>query len=192
MSCLIDLPINLLDRTSNLKEMNIEEVLNDKGFKTKQKVEQLCNGLLDKNMKVSELLAYAERAKDVERANCIEALEHATKQKPQVANKSCFQFACRMLQHTAPRVKWESARVIGNTAYLFKENLEEAISNLLVNTEHKGMVIRWSAAYALGEIVKLRTQINKGLLPAIDSIVQREEQNSIKKIYLAAIKKIGK
>ncbi|GDX53125.1 hypothetical protein LBMAG27_21720 [Bacteroidota bacterium] len=98
-------------------------------------------------------------------------------------------FVSKALAEKAPRIKWESAKVIGNIAHQFPAKLEGAIKNLLVNTEHEGTVVRWSAAFGLGEILKLKTRYNKNLLPAIDSIIQREEKNSIRKIYLEAIKK---
>jgi len=51
--------------------------------------------------------------------------------------------------------------------------------------------VRWSAAFALGEIVKLKTRYNKTLVPAIEAICNSEEKNSIKKIYLDAVKKLN-
>lgn len=138
------------------------------------------------------LTAFAEKAKDPAKTTCIEALEFATKQKPAIADKKCFLFVSTALTAKAPRVKWESARVIGNVAHLFPDNLDEAIKNLLVNSEHEGTVVRWSAAFALGEILKLRTKYNNQLMPAIEAIIGREEKNSIKKIYLEAVKKISK
>ena len=50
--------------------------------------------------------------------------------------------------------------------------------------------MRWSAAFALGQILKIKTQRNKDLIPVIESICQREEKNSIKNIYLDALKKV--
>jgi HEAT repeat protein len=90
----------------------------------------------------------------------------------------------------APRVKWESAKVIGNSAHLFSDDLEEAIKNLLTNTEDKGTVVRWSAAFALGEIVKIKTNYQIDLIKAIEVIIDREEKNSIKKIYQKALKQL--
>jgi hypothetical protein len=52
--------------------------------------------------------------------------------------------------------------------------------------------VRWSAAYALGQIMLLKLPVNKGLIPAAEAICAREEHNSIRKIYLAAIKKVSK
>ena len=170
----------------------IEELLGDKGLKPAAKTETLSSWLIEGKLTIDNLLEFAETAKDPAKATCIEALEYATKQNPATANYKSFQFVTENLKAKAPRVKWESAKVIGNTAHLFPAKLNEAIKNLLDNTEHEGTVVRWSAAFALGEILKLNTKHNKELLPAIETICNREEKNSIKKIYLAAIKKASK
>ena len=62
---------------------------------------------------------------------------------------------------------------------------------MLANSEHTGTVVRWAAAFALGEIIKINTTFNKELLPAIDSILKREDQDSIKKVYQKALKEIN-
>ena len=62
----------------------------------------------------------------------------------------------------------------------------------MLQTEHSGTVVRWSAAYALSEILKLKTNANKTLLPTIESIIDKEEKDSIKKIYRKAIKEVLK
>lgn len=170
----------------------IAELLSDKLIKPKEKTETLSTWLLQSTISVDELLSFATSAKDSPKATCIEALEFASQQNAVIVNAACFNFVVQSLTAKAPRVKWESAKVIGNIAHLYNENLNIAINNLLVNTEHEGTVVRWSAAFALGEILKLKTKHNKTLLPAIEAICQREEKNSIQKIYLAAIKKLGK
>lgn len=172
--------------------MDIATLLNDKGLKPKVKTETLSGWLLDSKISADNLTTFAETAKDPAKATCIEALEFATKQKPTIANNDTFQFVSQTLTAKAPRVKWESAKVIGNTAHLFRDKLDEAIKNLLDNSEHEGTVVRWSAAFALGQILKLKTKHNRDLLPAIETICKREEKNSIKKIYLDAIKKTAK
>lgn len=172
--------------------MDITTLLNDKELKPKAKTELLSTWLLEGKISSDSLAKYAESTKDPIKATCIEAIEFATKQKPSIADEKTFKFVTETLNAKAPRVKWESAKVIGNTAHLFTDILDEAIVNLLNNSEHEGTVVRWSAAFALGEILKLKTRHNKQLLPAVEAIVQREEKNSIKKIYLDAIKKIDK
>jgi HEAT repeat protein len=117
----------------------------------------------------------------------VEAIEFATKAKPEIATPECLKFVTETLLDKAPRVKWESARVIGNIAHLYPAKLDKAIANLLTNSEFPGTVVRWSAAYALGEIVKLGTKRNKDLIPAVEAIIRRESDNAIRKIYLAAL-----
>lgn len=159
-------------------------------LKPKEKTEALSNWLLKNPKKLGELLSFASASKDPIKATCIEAIEFATKAKPAIATEECLAFVSENLTAKAPRVKWESAKVVGNIAHLFPARLNTAIKNLLENTEHEGTVVRWSAAFALGEIVKLKTSKNKELVPAIEAIMKREEKNSIKKMYAAALKGI--
>jgi hypothetical protein len=168
---------------------SIAELLKDKSLKPKQKTETISEWLLESTISVDELIEFAQSAKEAPQATCIEALEFATQSKPEIVDKKAFAFVLETLKAKAPRTKWESAKVVGNTAHLHQKNLGDAIKNLLVNTAHEGTVVRWAAAFALGEIIKLKSKYNKELLPAIDAIILREEKHSIKKIYQAAIKK---
>jgi hypothetical protein len=172
--------------------MIFDSIINDKSLKTKEKTEYLSKIILENPEILNELINYAISAKDPLKAICIEALEFATNISPCLATKQSFDFVTNCLTAKAPRVKWESARVIGNIAHLFPDYLEKAIVNLLMNTEHPGTVVRWSAATALGQILKVGTSNNKELIPAIEAIIEREEKNSIRKIYLDALKKIRK
>lgn len=172
--------------------VTIEDLFKDKTTKAKKKTEILSKWVVDASLPTDELIAFAEKSKDPIKGTCIEAIEYATKQNPPIADETVFTFVTHTLTEKAPRIKWESAKVIGNTAHLFTENLDETITNLLANTEHEGTVVRWSAAFALGEILKLKTKHNTTLLPSLESISEKEEKNSIKKIYLDAIKKTKK
>lgn len=172
--------------------MGFQEILNDKTIKPKEKTEMLSQLVLNTPEVIDELISFAKISKDPIKATVIESFEFATKLKPEIATKSMLQFVSKALTEKAPRVKWESAKVVGNIVHLYPKQLEEAIANLLVNTEHTGTVVRWSAAFALAQIIKLKTSVNKELIPAIESIIEREEKNSIKKIYLEGLKKVKK
>lgn len=169
--------------------MKIEKLLTDKTKKVKEKTETISKWLLDGSMPIDELIAFAEKSKDTEKATCIEAIEYVTKQDPTLADDSVFYFVTKALTEKAPRVKWESARVIGNVAHLFPSKLNKAITYLLINSEYEGTVVRWASAYALGEILKLKTKHYKDLLPTIEAISERETNNGVKKKYLDAIRK---
>jgi len=169
---------------------SIADLLNDKLIKSKQKTESLSRLLRENKITTSELIHFAENAKATQIATCIEAIEYASKQNPGIVNQQVFLLIADKLSAKEPRIKWESAKVIGNTVHLFQKEIEKIIPQLLDNTEHSGTVVRWSAAYALSEILKLKSTYNKELIPTIEAIMQTEEKNSIKKIYIDALKKI--
>lgn len=170
--------------------MDIKELVKDKTIKPKEKTETISRWLLDGELTTKDIIEFAAKGKDPVKATCIEAIEFATQKNPGIADEHLLLFVSGTLAEKAPRVKWESAKVVGNIAHLFPSKLDPAILNLLTNTEHEGTVVRWSAAYALAAILMLRTKHNKELLPAAVAICEREEKNSIKKIYQAAIKKL--
>jgi hypothetical protein len=167
--------------------IEIQQLLSNKEIRAKAKVEALSQMVLNGKLRVPELLAVAKSAKGSDKGNCIEAIQFATKARPELASIECLQFMTDSLLDKAPRVKWESAKVIANIALLYPANLDKAIGNLLINSEFPGTVVRWSAALALGEIIKLRTKWNKDLIPAVEAIIRREQDNAIKNIYQAAL-----
>ncbi|MCX6304435.1 MAG: hypothetical protein NT040_05670 [Bacteroidetes bacterium] len=167
----------------------ISEILSDKLIKPGAKTGLLSKMILAGDLGVEQLLQFASTAKDPSLATCIEALEFVSASQPGLITKTCFEFVTGQLKSKAPRVRWESARVVANTAFLYPARLDAAITNLLANTEHTGTVVRWSAAGALAAILKLKTSRNTGLIPAVEAIMEREEKNSIRKIYAAALKK---
>lgn len=169
--------------------MDIEAILRDKGIKSKAKVMAISKEILNGKIKIEDLIKTASKHTGAEKGTCVESLEFATRSKPEIADQKCLTFAVKCLQDEAPRVKWEAAKVIGNIAPLFKTKLDTAISGLLINTEDSGTVVRWSAAHALCKIIALKTKHNADLIPAIESIVKREDDNAIKKIYLTCVKK---
>ena len=172
--------------------MTISELLKDKTKKAKEKVETISKWLLDGSLPTDELIVFAESSKDPEKGTCIEAIEFATRQNANIADDNVLAFVTKSLTETAPRVKWESAKVIGNIAHLFPTNLNKTIEHLLINAKHDGPVVRWATAYALGEILKLKTKHNTHLIPTIETMCGIEENNGVKKKYLDALKKLKK
>lgn len=172
--------------------MKIEEVFRDKTIKAKGKVSIIGEWLITNELPIEELLAYADKQKATDKATCIEAIEYATKKLPAIADENLLNYLTIVLKDEEPRVKWESAKVIGNIAKLFPTQLDKAINNLLPNTANTGTVVRWATAYALAEILKLKTDHNHKLLPKIEALCEKEEDNGVKKKYLEAIKKVKK
>ncbi len=169
--------------------MTIETLLSDKSLKPKEKTEQISHWLLTGEISTEELTSVAEQQKDPAKGTCIEAIEFATRQQPTLADEQLLIYVTGTLSSKAPRIKWESAKVIGNIAHLFSKQLEKSAVQLLQNAKHEGTVVRWSAAFALGEILKAKTALNKTLIPKIKQCCEEEEKNSIRKIYVDALKK---
>ena len=167
--------------------MDLKALFADKTTKPKEKTETLSNAVLNGEVEISELLDFASSQKDPVKASCIEALEFATQTRPNLLDTKAFEFVTENLSAKAPRIKWESAKVIGNTAKFFPEKLNPAIEKLIENASHEGTVVRWSAAFALGEILNIADHKIK-LLPVVKELMEKEEKNSIQKIYQKAIK----
>lgn len=172
--------------------MTIEQIFQDKSVKAKAKVSTIGGWLINGELHMEELIAYAERQKAVDKATCIESIEYATKKLPSLADENLLAYVTHALENTEPRVKWESAKVIGNIAKQFPDQLSEPIKNLLSNAENPGTVVRWATAYALAEILKLKTENNIRLLPKIEALCKKEEDNGVRKKYEEALKKIQK
>src|SRR3954469_5496250 len=168
-------------------ETDISLILADKQTKPKSKVELLSRMLLEEKLDLADLIKVAKGSKGSQKGTCVEAIQFATKAKPEIATQDCLTFASDSLLDKAPRVQWESAKIIAEIAHLYPKKLDVAICNLLTNSEAPGTVVRWSAALALGEIVNLRTKHNRGLIPAIEAIIRRENDNAVRKIYQAAV-----
>lgn len=168
----------------------ITALLSDKTIKPNEKRETLSSWISEKKVDALEVINFAKTQKDAIKGTCIEAFEFVTQKDKSFASPELFTFVVESLQDKAPRTKWESAKVVGNIAEKFPNDLEIAIAHLLQNTEHEGTVVRWAAAFALGEIVKLKTKQQADLMELIQGICEREEKNSIRKIYEKALKKI--
>jgi hypothetical protein len=166
--------------------MTIAQVFQDKSIKAKGRVSLIGEWLQNGDLPMDELIAFAETQKATDKATCIEAIEYATKKVPAIADEYLLIYVTKALKDDEPRVKWESAKVIGNIAGLFTTQLDKPIKNLLLNAGHNGTVVRWATAYALAEILKLNTESNKKLLPKIESLSEKEEDNGVKKKYLDA------
>lgn len=169
--------------------MNLPDLLSNKAIKAKEKVDAIAQLLTSGQLKAIELQKEASKLKAADKANCIEAMEAATKTNPGLMSAAFFDFVIQALEDAEPRVKWEAARVIGNTAAQFPKKVSDALPLLLQQSNHKGTVVRWSAAFALVEILKLKSKLNATLIPEIELAMEKEEKNSIKKIYAAGLKK---
>lgn len=142
----------------------------------------------DKNL-LNDFSECLKNGSPVEKGICMEVLEFVSQEKPELVIPYIDEVII-YLNYAAPRVKWESARVIGNLAVKYPEKAAYAIDKLMINTKDKGTVVRWATAFALGEIVKHNKNVQKELVKKIEDIVKKEQNNGVKNVYLKALKMI--
>lgn len=167
----------------------IKEILKSKK-KPKEIITLLAEKLKSDKKLIVELINCFENCSVAEKGNCMEAIEYVTKEDPEFV-KNCLDFVIEHINDKAPRVKWETARIIGNVAQRFPDKIKEAVPKLLENTNDKGTVVRWSAAFALTEIAKSSLEMQKKLVPEFQKILQKETNKGVKNIYLKYLKDVG-
>lgn len=167
--------------------MDLNQLFQDTTLTTKARAAEIGAALMQDRLAPERLEVFARHQNAVVRATCLEGLESATRKSPQVVGPSLFDFLCDSLEHEEPRVKWESARVIGNVARHFPGRVHGAVEGLLRNATHEGTVVRWSSAFALGEIVQLDTGLRDELLPRIQRLCDQEIDAGVRKKYVRAL-----
>lgn len=168
----------------------IEEILQSK-HKPKEKVILLAEEIKRDKSFVHEIVGYFSSASTGDRGHLIESLEYISHDHPEYIEPH-FDFILGHLEDKAPRVKWESARIIANLSGQFSGWTQRAIFVLLKNSQDKGVVVRWSVAFALGEVAKNNQQAAKILFPEIKKLAEKETNNGVKNVYLKVLKVIGK
>ncbi len=168
----------------------IKEILQSK-IKPKEKISLLAKEIKKDKKFIGEIVGYFESASAGEQGHLIESLEYASQDKPEIIAPYA-DFVLAHLGDEAPRVKWEAARIIANLSGKFSNKTQKAIPGLLKNTEDKGTVVRWSAAFALCEIAKNNLKAAKALLPKMKKLAKKETNNGVKNVYIKALKAIEK
>jgi len=171
--------MNLLDeiRKSNKKPKELLVYLSEKVKKDKKLLSDFSDCLKD--------------ASAPEKGTLMETLEYASKDNPEVAIPHLNE-VINHLSFDAPRVKWEAARVIANVSSKYPDKALLSIDRLLFNTKDKGTVVRWSTAFAIGEIAKFNKNKQRSLVSIIENLIKKEQNNGVKNVYQKALKIINR
>lgn len=171
--------------------MKLLDEIRKSSKKSKELITFVSKLILEKKPSSKDFSEALNAGNDSERGTIVESLEFATQTKPDIV-KLYLPEVIKSLSDKAPRVKWEAARVIGNIAAKLPEEAAKTVDNLLINTKDKGTVVRWSVAFALGEIAKTNSKLQKNLVNEINNLLKRENNNGVKNVYLKALKVIDK
>ncbi|MBU4298630.1 HEAT repeat domain-containing protein [Patescibacteria group bacterium] len=168
----------------------IEEILKSK-HEPKEKITLLAKEIKKDKKFIGEIVGYFESAPAGDQGHLIESLEYASQDNPEIIAPHLDFVICH-LEDKAPRVKWECARIIANLTLKFSDKTVKAIPALLKNAKDKGTVVRWSVAFALGEIAKSNSNAERILLPKMKELIKKETNNGVKNVYLKTLKFIEK
>lgn len=164
----------------------VQNILQSKR-KPKEKVTFLASEAKKNKNILEEIVEYFDKGSVAEKGNCIEVMEYVSQEKPELVLPH-LEFVLKNINHNAPKVKWETARVLGNLAPKFRKEASKAVEKLLLNVSDKGTVVRWSSAYALTEIAKANPKLQKSLADKFKKILKHETNNGVKNIYLKYLK----
>lgn len=170
-----------------LQQINADKTTNAKG-----KVLAIAEALKNKKVNAEDIFEFCAKEKEVVVANCVEAFEIISREKPELISKEVIAFVSKNLAGKAPRLKWESAKVLGNAAAKHVNEYNDAIPLLIDLTEFEGTVVRWSAAYAISAIVLLKSNWQAELIKLCEHLAEHEEKESIAKMYKKSLKELAK
>lgn len=169
----------------------LDEILRSK-IKPKEKQAMLVNAVISGEVPVEEFIAVFQSARDADRGACADAMKHISALKPQLLAPHIHTLI-EFINDPLPRVKWGVPEAIGNLAKEYPDEVAEAVPYLLKNAVDNAVnttVIKWCAAYALGEIARYNPECGKQLQPVFESMLQNETNNGVKNVYLKTLKAI--
>ncbi len=174
----------------HVSDMKVLDEIRGWRGKPKELVIFLTKSVKEDNTLFVQLVDCLKSGSDVEKGTCADVMKNVTKDEPEIAAPYINEMI-EYINYKAPRVKWGVPESIGNMAQKFPDEVEDAIPKLLINTRDESTVVRWCAAYALSEIAKNNKKIRSELAPTIEEIVQNENNNGVKNVYLKALKVIS-
>ena len=159
--------------------------------KPKEKTAELVEAVVRKEIPTREFLDFFRNASKTERGPCADAMKHISEKSPELLAPLIDELI-PCITDPLPRVKWGVQEAIGNLSGRYPQDAARAVPKLLLNTEDPSTVVRWCAAYALSEIAKHNATIRKTLVPKIENILKREENNGVRMVFVKTLKAINK
>jgi len=170
--------------------MNLQEVL-DSNLKHKEKVTKITEEINNNNEKFKELMELFRSGNDKTKGTCAEVMKFVSQQSPEVFPPYLDEII-EYVNYKAPRVKWGIPEAIGHLAKTFPDKVAKAVPKLLENTKNKSTVVRWCAAFGLSNIAKYNLELQDNLIEKFKQIIEIEQNNGVKNVYLKTLKQTKK
>ncbi|MCL1857970.1 MAG: hypothetical protein FWF92_01895 [Oscillospiraceae bacterium] len=172
--------------------MNIISLLDNKNMKPLEKRVKIVEIIRMNFISIKEIKSLQDTIDDKKMALIFEAMEDVTNKNPEIANLDWLIFVQNFILSKSNNLKREASRIVGNIAYLFPNNLNVAIQNLIENTKNESTVIRWGSAYALARIIQIPKYANNELYAVIEDLCEQETDNGVKNQFTNGLKKAEK
>jgi hypothetical protein len=170
--------------------MMLQEIL-DSNLKHKEKVAKITEEINKNNEKFKELIELFRSGNDVTKGTCAEVMKYVSQQTPEVFLPYLDELI-EYIDYKAPRVKWGIPETIGHLAKTYPNKVAKAVPKLFDNTKNKSTVVRWCAAFGLSNIAKYNLELQNSLLEKFKQIIEIEQNNGVKNVYLKTLKQIKK
>ena len=170
--------------------MNIKDILSDKNLKSIEKRKLVALAFSSGELTIATLPQLDEKQTGI----LLEAMEAISQKEKEAAfiTDDWLRFAENHIDSENNTLKREAARVTGNIAHRFPDNLDGVIPKLLQNAENESTVVRWSSGYSLGRIIQIHRFAKSDLFEILSKIAENEQDNGVKNQYLAGLKKANK
>jgi predicted metal-dependent TIM-barrel fold hydrolase len=170
--------------------MMLRDVL-DSNLKHKEKVTKITEDIYKNNEKFKELIELFRSGNDVTKGTCAEVMKFVSQQTPEVFPPYLDELI-EYINYKAPRVKWGIPEAIGHLAKTYPDKVTKAVPKLLENTKNESTVVRWCSAFGLSNIAKYNLELQDRLLEKFKQIIEIEQNNGVKNVYLRILKQIKK
>ncbi len=171
--------------------MNILEEIRKSKKNSKQLLMEISTAIKKDPKLIEQIKEGLKKGSKTEKGILMESLEYVTKDDPTIVEKLLNTITDFINYKDSPRVRWEAARIIANVSRRYPKAAGNAIDKLVINANDNGTVVRWSAAYALGEIAKCNLNSRINLVPKIEALLKKEQNSGVKNVYLKALKTIN-
>ena len=137
---------------------------------------------------LTEISDYCQGASDGDKAICLAAVNHISKDDPTFVEKH-LDFIMNQINNRSAQVKLEAGEIIANAAKAYPDRVSKAIPELVTMAKDEASIVRWGAAFALTEIAKNNNnpKTRRELIRFFKAEAKKEKLGTVRSLYLDAL-----
>lgn len=169
---------------------DIIQTILSSSMKHKEQVAAMTEMAINDQQILVQVFDLLKTGADVDRGTAAEVMKFVSKENPELL-LPYVDLLIEFIDYKTPRVRWGCPEALGNMAQHYPAQVGKAVPKLLGNLTDKSTVVRWCAAYALTEIAKHNLGRQKELALIFHQLIESEDNNGVRNVYLKALKVIG-